>query len=532
MINEVTWIVVLTTIGLCCSAYGNGGNDVANSYATSVGSRALKLWQVGVLATVTEFVGAVAFGSRVTGTIKSGIIDLDRFRSQPAMMVLAMGCAEFGGAAWLLTATRVGFAVSTTQTAIGALIGAGLASHADIKWGWAKGSVSQIAASWGIAPCAAAAVSAAIFATMKYLVLERKDSFPRAIRAIPFYFAFTATVLALFFTMELPISPGIRGEGALHPGVVVGIALGVFAAIFALSSFFFVPYVKLRFVRLDPRARIYHVVLGPLLNRDDPPLFWPGDENVAAAVRDYYADAGHGNASTTPESLEKGAGDGSQAGGANKHVEPEERWLEPCKHLRLTDRTRLFGMVKYYLLRGVMRDCVTHDTSGEMARVHACARRYDNRVEHLWTYAQVISAMMMSIAHGSNDVSNALGPWVGAYNTWLTGEVTDEATIPIWIVVVAGLLLGVGFWFSGYRIVRTMANDVTRMTPARGYAIEMGAAITVLAASALGLPISTTQCLTGGLMGVALMNLDHGAVRWSKLVRIFGGRRKLSICMA
>jgi PiT family inorganic phosphate transporter len=165
---------------------------------------------------------------------------------------------------------------------------------------------------------------------------------------------------------------------------------------------------------------------------------------------------------------------------------------------------------------------VTHE-SLLLKEIHAKAKRYDVRVEHMWTYCQVVSAMMMSIAHGSNDVANAVGPWAAVYQTYQSGVVDTEADTPIWFLAVAGLLLGLGFWFFGYHIIRALGNKITQMSPTRGFAIELGAAITVLLASRLGLPVSTTQCLTGAALGVALMNLDLGAVNWRQIVWIFMG---------
>lgn len=563
MLDGVTWIIAITTIALCGSAFGNGANDVANAYATSVAARALTLAQVGVLAVFTEFIGAVALGSKVTDTIKSGIIDIDHFKPNPSVLVLAMGCAEVGSATWLLLATKLGFPVSTTQTIVGALVGAGLASTAGVTWEWTSGSVSQVAASWGIAPCLAACFSAILFSTMKFTILEREDSFTKAMRAIPFYFAFTAAVLALFFTIEIPVSPGIEGEGALSPGVVVGIVLGVFVGVLAISYIFFVPYFKRRLVREDPRVRPWHIILGPLLLRDDPPLFWPGKNHEV--VIDYYVSSHDDNNtadesdakkeadeekgkpadpaanSNTPNSEEQAAHranaqslrdaetggvfverDGLRIKKVSPIQEPEDRWLKPYSHLSVFHPTRVGNFVKYFLLQGVSRDCVSH-SSAQLANVHSKAKRYDNRVEHLWTYAQVLSAMIMSIAHGSNDVANALGPWVGAYNTWRTGRVEEESDTPIWIIVVAGLLLGAGFWFFGYHIIRSLGNKITQMSPVRGFSAELGAAITVLLASSLGLPVSTTQCVTGAVLGVALMNLDFSAVNWKQLGFIFCG---------
>ena len=109
------------------------------------------------------------------------------------------------------------------------------------------------------------------------------------------------------------------------------------------------------------------------------------------------------------------------------------------------------------------------------------------------------------------------------YETYKAGEISTTSPTPVWFLVVAGLLLGLGFWFYGYKIMRAMGNKITQMSPTRGFAVELGAAITVLLASRLALPVSTTQCLTGSVMGVALMNYDFGAVNWRQLAFIFMG---------
>ena len=129
----------------------------------------------------------------------------------------------------------------------------------------------------------------------------------------------------------------------------------------------------------------------------------------------------------------------------------------------------------------------------------------------------------MSIAHGSNDVANAVGPWSAAYSTYQAGEVATRSPTPVWMLVVAGLLLGLGFWVFGYHIIRSLGNKITQLSPTRGFSMELGAAITVLLASRLGLPVSTTQCLTGATVGVALMNYDLGAVNWRQVLFIFSG---------
>ncbi|CAN9084579.1 unnamed protein product [Alternaria sp. RS040] len=545
-LKKYDWILAITTIAFIASSASNGANDVANSYATSVAARTLKMWQAGILACFTEFLGAVALGSRVTGTIKSGIFALDTFKPVPATLMLAMGCAEVGSAVFLTVATIAGMPVSTTQTVVGALAGAGIAAQSPLSWGWKKGSISQIAASWVIAPFLSAAFAAVLFLTIKFAVHNRKDPFKWAMRLIPFYLAFTAGVLALFIIDELPNGESLEEMGA---GKACGIILGVFFGMLAISYIFFIPYFTRRLVKGDTRLRAWHIPLGPLLYRENPPIYFPGKGDQI--VTDYYAKSapvatseqenlkgekpiGHSTSVDNKSSgdsdnidVEGGRGlsrplprDGAVAHIVPAKPEPEERWLKPVEHLPVYSPKKIMNWTKFILLQGVSRDVVTQK---DLADVHSRAIVYDNRVEHLWTYAQVASAMMMSIAHGSNDVANAVGPWVGSYNTYTTGVVTKEADTPIWILVVAGLLLGLGFWFYGYHIVRALGNKITQVSPTRGFSMELGAAITVLLASRLALPVSTTQCLTGATIGVALCNFDLKAVNWKQVGFIFSG---------
>lgn len=547
---KYNWILALTSIAFVFSAFGNGANDVANAYATSIAARTLNMATAGVLAIFTEFIGAVAMGARVTDTIKNGIIGIDRFDGKPGALMLAMGCAEIGSATWLMFATRMGWPVSTTQTIVGALIGVGFASQASISWEWKKGSVSQVAASWGIAPLVAAGFSAIIFGTLKYSVLERADSFKWAMRLIPFYLAMTGAILALFIVVEAPTAPSLEEFGA---GKAAGIIVGVFFGCLLVAYVFFMPYFKRRLIHKDARIKFYHIPLGPLLLRENPPLYFPGkgDEVVVSYYEDAYGEVRAGqkdsekektttNANSvmptpeiTPQTKSSQIGDDEEKKldsatsspeikPRKKHLEPVERFIDPVRDLSWTNPHKYYGYLKWVLLQGVTRDVITHD-SPELRAIHARAHRYDDRVEHLWTYCQVVSAMMMSIAHGSNDVANAVGPWAAVYSTFNAGVVETEAPTPIWFLVIAGLLLGLGFWFYGYHIVRALGNKITQMSPTRGFSVELGAAITVLLASRLALPVSTTQCLTGAAMGVALMNYDLGAVNWKQLAFIFGG---------
>lgn len=427
-------------------------------------------------------------------------------------------------------------AASTTQTIVGALVGVGFASRATVTWSWTHGSVSQIAASWAISPLISGGFAAVLFGTIKYLVLNRKDPITWGIRLIPFYMAMTASILALFIVVEAPTASSLEAFGV---DKAVGIILGIFAGTLIIAYGFFQPYFYRRLVLNDCRLEWYHIPLGPTLWRDDPWIYFPSKKQVA--VIDYYGNAYVDDDGLTEQEMNTfeprsprmqlhSFDDYEQRTSFSKKFvhkprrvsTPYDRFLRPVEHLQWYEPKWLWSLFKFCLLRGITTDCVTHNLP-ELERIHARAVRYRNRVEHLWTYAQVVSAMLMSIAHGSNDVANAVGPWAASYSAWTTSRVLTEVDTPIWMLAVAGLLFGCGFWFFGYHIIRSLGNRITQHSPTRGFSMELGAAITVLVASRLGIPVSTTQCLTGAVLGVSLMNFDLKATNWKQVVHICFG---------
>lgn len=352
-----------------------------------------------------------------------------------------------------MLATGWGMPVSTTQTVVGALIGVGFASGASIKWNWESGSVSQVAASWAIAPLIAGGFSALIFGVLKYSVLERSDPFKWGMRLIPVYFALTGAILALFIVVEAPTAPSLEEFGA---GKAAGIILGVFFGCLLICYVFFMPFFKRKLIMKDPRVRIWHVVLGPMLIKENTHLFWPGkgDEYVTNYYEDAYGEVrakpaqnGHTDSDDVakpavspdaslkakdgelPSDPEKTKQETSAAAAPlrRKKPEPYERFIGPVKHLSWFNPQKWWGYFKFIMLQGpynhltmtfviltavgVTRDVITHD-SDLLRAIHSKAKHYDIHVEHLWTYCQVVSAMMMSIAHGSNDVANAVGKYL------------------------------------------------------------------------------------------------------------------------
>lgn len=125
-------------------------------------------------------------------------------------------------------------------------------------------------------------------------------------------------------------------------------------------------------------------------------------------------------------------------------------------------------------------------------------------VEKIFSYLQIISACLMAFAHGANDVANAIGPLAAAIGTLTTGVIAMQMSIPPWILALGGggIIIGLATW--GWRVIETIGKKITELTPTRGFVAEFGAATTILVASRLGMPVSTTHTLVGAVLGVGL----------------------------
>jgi PiT family inorganic phosphate transporter len=123
-------------------------------------------------------------------------------------------------------------------------------------------------------------------------------------------------------------------------------------------------------------------------------------------------------------------------------------------------------------------------------------------VEKIFVYLQILSASFVAFAHGANDVANAIGPLGAIVSVIKTGVVGLKATVPIWILGLGGIGIVIGLATWGWRVIETVGKKITVLTPSRGFSAEFGAAVTIVVASRLGLPISTTHTLVGAVMGV------------------------------
>jgi len=142
---------------------------------------------------------------------------------------------------------------------------------------------------------------------------------------------------------------------------------------------------------------------------------------------------------------------------------------------------------------------------GSHTRKNVDRREYEHQgVEKIFIYLQILSACFVAFAHGANDVANAIGPLGAVVGVIRTGVVGLKATVPIWVLMLGGIGIVIGLATWGWRVIETVGKKITELTPSRGFSAEFGAAVTIVVASRLGLPISTTHTLVGAVMGVGL----------------------------
>ena len=130
-------------------------------------------------------------------------------------------------------------------------------------------------------------------------------------------------------------------------------------------------------------------------------------------------------------------------------------------------------------------------------------RRFEfEKVEGIFGFLMILSACFLAFAHGANDVANAIGPVAAVVDIVRSGEIAAKSQVPIWILLLGGIGIVVGLATWGYKVIETIGKKITELTPSRGFAANIGAATTIVLASRMGFPISTTHTLIGAVLGI------------------------------
>ncbi|OEJ64352.1 inorganic phosphate transporter [Magnetovibrio blakemorei] len=159
------------------------------------------------------------------------------------------------------------------------------------------------------------------------------------------------------------------------------------------------------------------------------------------------------------------------------------------------------------------------------ARVRVRSKNMENRrksVNALFVMPLIISAALLSFAHGANDVANAVGPLAAIVSAADSGQIVTKAGIPLWVMLVGAVGISIGLMLFGPRLIKTVGQEITKLNPVRAFCVALSAAITVIIASALGLPVSSTHIAVGGVFGVGFLReyLAHRETKRNRLSAI------------
>jgi len=124
----------------------------------------------------------------------------------------------------------------------------------------------------------------------------------------------------------------------------------------------------------------------------------------------------------------------------------------------------------------------------------------------LFSWLQVFTASGFAFSHGSNDIANAIGPFVAILDVLKTGVIGADAVIPKIAMITFGVAMMAGLWFLGKHVIETVGHGLTKMHPASGFSAELAAAGVVLIATTFGIPVSSTHILIGAILGIGLVN--------------------------
>jgi inorganic phosphate transporter, PiT family len=426
-----TALLILILLTAFYMAWNIGANDVANAMGTSVGSGALTLRQAVILASILEFSGAFFFGSHVSKTLQSGIINTDLFVHQPRILVYGMLAALASTGMWLQIASYFGLPVSTTHSIVGAIVGFGaiVGGFEAIHWQ----QVGFIISSWILSPLLGGILAYHIFNLIRQKIFFALNPVEASRRLTPWLVFIVVTILTLILVFE-----GLHNLN-LDFGFVQKISLVIaIGGLSACVSYFLV------------RSQASSI-------------------KEAASPSPYEADTMH--------TLEK----------IYKQLEKSHAKTKGDLHYHI-------GLLLYQI-----EDVI----SSIRPKQEVQSSHLDYlKVEKIFSYLQIMSACMMAFAHGANDVANAIGPLSAAIAILTTGLLAVEAPVPTSALALGGIGIVIGLATWGWRVIETIGKKITELTPSRGFAAEFGAAATIVLASRLGMPISTTHTLVGAVVGV------------------------------
>ncbi|ENP2287413.1 inorganic phosphate transporter [Campylobacter jejuni] len=436
-------LFILASIFGIFMAFNIGGNDVANSFGTSVGAKTVTIKQALIIAAVFELSGAIFAGAEVTKTIRSGIVIFPN-SLDPMLFVIIMLAALLSSGVWIFIATKKGLPVSTTHSIVGGIIGAsimmgllkfdGIQTLSMVKWS----EILRIAISWVASPLLGGIVAYIIYSYIDKKILKPSEKLNDDLKNIK--------KERKKFKEEYFLNLKTKSQEE-QIKELSAIALDEEEQ----ENNFYRNKMK-EFKDQEKDIDIYSIL------KTHMPII----ACIAAAIISaMFLFKGLNNVST----------------------------LDILQNFWIIG---IIGTISYVVTFAIVK--IVKKTE------------LNKTTDRIFSWFQIFTASSFAFSHGANDIANAIGPFAAILDVLKNGTINATSPVPFAALAMFGVALVVGLWFLGKEVITTVGSKLATIRPTTGFSAELGASIVILLATQFGIPVSSTHILIGAILGIGVYN--------------------------
>ncbi|WP_283801940.1 inorganic phosphate transporter [Campylobacter jejuni] len=436
-------LFILASIFGIFMAFNIGGNDVANSFGTSVGAKTVTIKQALIIAAVFELSGAIFAGAEVTKTIRSGIVIFPN-SLDPMLFVIIMLAALLSSGVWIFIATKKGLPVSTTHSIVGGIVGAsimmgllkfdGIQTLSMVKWS----EILRIAISWVASPLLGGIVAYIIYSYIDKKILKPSEKLNDDLKNIKkerkkFKEEYFLNLKTKFKEEQIKELSAIALDEEEQ------------------ENNFYRNKMK-EFKDQEKDIDIYSIL------KTHMPII----ACIAAAIISaMFLFKGLNNVST----------------------------LDILQNFWIIG---IIGTISYVVTFAIVK--IVKKTE------------LNKTTDRIFLWFQIFTASSFAFSHGANDIANAIGPFAAILDVLKNGTINATSPVPFAALAMFGVALVVGLWFLGKEVITTVGSKLATIRPTTGFSAELGASIVILLATQFGIPVSSTHILIGAILGIGVYN--------------------------
>ncbi|EAL7804581.1 inorganic phosphate transporter [Campylobacter jejuni] len=436
-------LFILASIFGIFMAFNIGGNDVANSFGTSVGAKTVTIKQALIIAAVFELSGAIFAGAEVTKTIRSGIVVFPN-SLDPMLFVIIMLAALLSSGVWIFIATKKGLPVSTTHSIVGGIVGAsimmgllkfdGIQTLSMVKWS----EILRIAISWVASPLLGGIVAYIIYSYIDKKILKPSEKLNDDLKNIK--------KERKKFKEEYFLNLKTKSQEE-QIKELSAIALDEEEQ----ENNFYRNKMK-EFKDQEKDIDIYSIL------KTHMPIIACIAATIISAM---FLFKGLNNVST----------------------------LDILQNFWIIG---IIGTISYVVTFAIVK--IVKKTE------------LNKTTDRIFSWFQIFTASSFAFSHGANDIANAIGPFAAILDVLKNGTINATSPVPFAALAMFGVALVVGLWFLGKEVITTVGSKLATIRPTTGFSAELGASIVILLATQFGIPVSSTHILIGAILGIGVYN--------------------------